>query len=144
VGTRSCGAASGLDIVTCNQYGLVAKFSTMCMTEKGKFSCYACPVWRSMALSHIRKLRVLQCKCLRIATSVPWYMGNKHIYNDLGVMNGDQSDENDQSDQNDQTIETLKTPGSCSFVKHYIATSFFLNEHANTFFVFCCHVFLCR
>lgn len=41
------------------------------------------------------------------------------------VMNGDQSDKNDQSDQNDnsdKTIETLKTPESCSFIKHYLAT----------------------
>jgi hypothetical protein len=32
---------------------------------------YACPVWRSAARSHIRKLQVLQSKCLRIATSAP-------------------------------------------------------------------------
>jgi len=76
-------------------------------------------------LSHIRKLRVLQCECLCIATSAPWYMGNKHIHDDLGVMNGDQNYENDQSDQNDQTIEMLKTPESCLFVKHYLATYFF-------------------
>jgi len=52
-------------------------------------------------------------------------MGNKHIHDDLGVMNGDQNYENDQSDQNDQTIEMLKTPESCLFVKHYLATYFF-------------------
>jgi len=100
-------------MVTCSQHGSVAKFSSTCVREKGKFSCYVCPVWRSPALSHIRKLRVLQCKCLHIATSAPWYVGNKHIHDDLGVMNGD---------QNDQTIEMLKTPESCSFVKHYLAT----------------------
>jgi hypothetical protein len=33
---------------------------------------YACPVWRSAARSHIRKLQVLQSKYLRIATSAPW------------------------------------------------------------------------
>ena len=36
---------------------------------------YACPVWRSTARSHIRKLQVLQSKCLRIATNAPWYIG---------------------------------------------------------------------
>jgi hypothetical protein len=30
---------------------------------------YACPVWRSAARCHIRKLQVLQSKCIRIATS---------------------------------------------------------------------------
>jgi hypothetical protein len=46
---------------------------------------YACPVWRSAARSHIRKLQVLQSKCLRIATSAPWYMSNSQIHEDLGV-----------------------------------------------------------
>jgi hypothetical protein len=32
---------------------------------------YVCPVWRSEARSHIRKLQVLQDKCFRIATSAP-------------------------------------------------------------------------
>jgi hypothetical protein len=30
---------------------------------------YACPIWRSAARSHVRKLQVLQSKCLRIATN---------------------------------------------------------------------------
>ena len=46
---------------------------------------YACPVWRAAAHSHIRKLQVLQSKCLRIATNAPWYIGNKQIHDDLGV-----------------------------------------------------------
>jgi hypothetical protein len=46
---------------------------------------YSCPVWRSAARCHIRKLQVLQSKCLRIATGAPWYMGNKQIHEDLGV-----------------------------------------------------------
>jgi hypothetical protein len=46
---------------------------------------YACPVWRSAARSHIKKLQVLQSKCLRIATIAPWYIGNRQIHNDLGV-----------------------------------------------------------
>ena len=45
---------------------------------------YACPVWRSAARSHIKKLLVLQSKCLRIANNVPWYVGNREIH-DLGV-----------------------------------------------------------
>jgi hypothetical protein len=46
---------------------------------------YACPVWRSAARSHIRKLQVLQSKCLRIAAGAPWYMSNRQIHEDLGV-----------------------------------------------------------
>jgi hypothetical protein len=32
---------------------------------------YACPIWRSAAHSHVRKLQVLQPKCLRIVTNAP-------------------------------------------------------------------------
>jgi hypothetical protein len=46
---------------------------------------YACPVWRSAARPHIKKPQVLQSKCFRIATSAPWYIGNRHIRDDLGV-----------------------------------------------------------
>jgi 4-amino-4-deoxy-L-arabinose transferase-like glycosyltransferase len=46
---------------------------------------YACPVWRSAARTHVRKLQVLQSKCLRIATSAPWYMSNRQIHEDLGA-----------------------------------------------------------
>jgi hypothetical protein len=46
---------------------------------------YACPVWRSAARSHIKKLQVLQYKCLSIATSALWCIGNKQIHDDLGV-----------------------------------------------------------
>jgi hypothetical protein len=45
---------------------------------------HVCPVWRPAARSHIKKLQVLQSKCLRIATSAPWYIGNRQIYDDLG------------------------------------------------------------
>jgi hypothetical protein len=46
---------------------------------------YTCPVWRSTACSHIKKLQVLQSKCLHIATNAPWYIGNRQIHDDLGV-----------------------------------------------------------
>ena len=46
---------------------------------------YACPVRRSAARSHIKKLQVLQSKCLRIANNAPWYIGNRQIHDDLGV-----------------------------------------------------------
>jgi hypothetical protein len=46
---------------------------------------YSCPVWRSAAHCHIRKLQMLQSKCLCIATNVTWYTGNKQIHEDLGV-----------------------------------------------------------
>jgi hypothetical protein len=46
---------------------------------------YACPAWRSAARYHVRRMQVLQSKCLRIATGAPWYVSNKQIYEDLGV-----------------------------------------------------------
>jgi hypothetical protein len=33
---------------------------------------YACPIWRSAASDHVRKLQVLHSNCLRIATNAPW------------------------------------------------------------------------
>jgi hypothetical protein len=44
-----------------------------------------CPISRFAAQSHIRKLQVIQSKCLRIATGAPWYMSNRQIHEDLGV-----------------------------------------------------------
>jgi len=46
---------------------------------------YSCRFWRSAAHCHIRKLQVLQSKCLRIATNVTWYIGNKQIHEDFVV-----------------------------------------------------------
>jgi hypothetical protein len=46
---------------------------------------YGCPVWRSAARSHVRKLQVIQSKCLRAATGAPWYISNRQIHEDLGV-----------------------------------------------------------
>ena len=46
---------------------------------------YACPLWRAAAHSHIKKLQVLLSKCLRTATIAHWYVGNRQIYDDLGV-----------------------------------------------------------
>jgi hypothetical protein len=46
---------------------------------------YACPVWSSAARSHMKKLQVLQSKCLRIAINAPWYICNRQIHDDLGV-----------------------------------------------------------
>ena len=37
---------------------------------------YACPAWRSAARTHVRRLQVLQSKCLRLATGAPWYVSN--------------------------------------------------------------------
>ena len=45
----------------------------------------ACPIWRSADRPHIKRLQVLQSKCLHIATSAPWYTGNRQIHNGLGV-----------------------------------------------------------
>jgi hypothetical protein len=46
---------------------------------------HACPIWRSAARSHVRKLQVLQSKCLRIATNAPRYVSNRQIHEDLGI-----------------------------------------------------------
>jgi hypothetical protein len=46
---------------------------------------YACPIWRSAARSHVRKLQVLHSKCLRIATNAPWYVSNRQIHGDLRI-----------------------------------------------------------
>jgi hypothetical protein len=35
--------------------------------------------------SYIKKLQVVQSKCLRIATNAPWYIGSRQIHDDLGV-----------------------------------------------------------
>jgi hypothetical protein len=45
----------------------------------------ACPAWRSAARCHVRRLQVLQSKCLRLATGAPWYVSNRQIHEDLGV-----------------------------------------------------------
>ena len=46
---------------------------------------YACPAWRSAARSHVRRLQVLQSKCLCLATGAPWFVSNRQIHADLGV-----------------------------------------------------------
>ena len=46
---------------------------------------YACPVWRSAARTHVRRLQVLPSKCLRLTTDAPWYVSNRQIHEDLGV-----------------------------------------------------------
>jgi len=47
---------------------------------------YACPAWSSAARSHVRRLQVLQSKCLRLATGAPWYVSNRQIHENLGVI----------------------------------------------------------
>jgi hypothetical protein len=46
---------------------------------------YACPAWRTAVRTHVRRLKVLQSKCLRLASCAPWYVSNRHIYEDMGV-----------------------------------------------------------
>jgi len=38
---------------------------------------YTCPAWRSTASSHVRRLQVLQSKCLHLPTGAPWYVSNR-------------------------------------------------------------------
>jgi hypothetical protein len=46
---------------------------------------YVCSIWRSAACSHVRKLQVLQSKCLCIAAGAPWYISNKQIHEGLRI-----------------------------------------------------------
>jgi hypothetical protein len=46
---------------------------------------YACPAWRSAVRSHVRRLQVLQSKCLHLAPGATWYVSNMQIHEDLGV-----------------------------------------------------------
>ena len=46
---------------------------------------YACPTWKSAARTHVRRLQVLQSKCIRLATVAPLYVSNRHIHEDLGA-----------------------------------------------------------
>jgi hypothetical protein len=46
---------------------------------------YACPTWRSAASTHVRRLQVLQSKCLSLAIGAPLYISNRQIHEDLGV-----------------------------------------------------------
>jgi 4-amino-4-deoxy-L-arabinose transferase-like glycosyltransferase len=46
---------------------------------------YAFPALRSAARTHLRRLQVLQSKCLRLLTGAPWYLSNRQIHEDLGV-----------------------------------------------------------
>jgi hypothetical protein len=46
---------------------------------------YTCPAWRSAARTHVRRLQVLQSKCIRHATGAPWYVSNRQVGEDLGV-----------------------------------------------------------
>ena len=38
---------------------------------------YACPAWKSAACTHVRRLQVLQCRSLRIATFALFYVSSK-------------------------------------------------------------------
>jgi hypothetical protein len=46
---------------------------------------YACPTSRSAVRSHVRKLQVLQSKCLRIASNAAWYVSYRQIHEYLGI-----------------------------------------------------------
>ena len=46
---------------------------------------YACPAKRSGARTHVRRLQVIQSKCLCLTTGAPWYVRNRQIHEDLGI-----------------------------------------------------------
>jgi len=41
--------------------------------------------WKSAARTHVRRLQVLQSKCLHLATGAPCYVSNRQIHEDLDV-----------------------------------------------------------
>jgi hypothetical protein len=46
---------------------------------------YTCPAWRSAVRTRVRRLQVLQTKCLRLANGAPCYVSNRQIHGDLVV-----------------------------------------------------------
>jgi hypothetical protein len=44
---------------------------------------YTCPAWRSAVRTHVRRLQVLQSKCLRLAIGSPWYVSKRQIHEDI-------------------------------------------------------------
>jgi hypothetical protein len=46
---------------------------------------YAYPAWRSATRTNVRRLQVLQSKCLRLVTGASWYLSNGQIHKELGV-----------------------------------------------------------
>ena len=46
---------------------------------------YACHAWSSAARTLVRKLQVLQSKCLLLATGAAWYASSRQIHEDLVV-----------------------------------------------------------
>jgi hypothetical protein len=44
-----------------------------------------CPAWWSAACTHVRRLQVLQFKCLCLAAGAAWYVSNRQIHEDLCV-----------------------------------------------------------
>jgi hypothetical protein len=46
---------------------------------------YVFSAWSSAARTHVWRLQVLQSKCLRLATGIPWYVSNRQIHEDLNV-----------------------------------------------------------
>jgi len=47
---------------------------------------YACRAWKTAARTNVRRRQVLQSKCLRLATVVPWCVSNRKIYDNLVVL----------------------------------------------------------
>jgi hypothetical protein len=46
---------------------------------------YACHAWRSATRTHVRRLQLLQSKCLRLVTGASWYLSNSQIHEDLCI-----------------------------------------------------------
>jgi len=66
-------------------YSVLEEFNSHTLNRRRQSLMNKCPAWRSAAPSHVRRLQVLQSKCLRLATGAHWYVSNRQIHEDLGV-----------------------------------------------------------
>jgi hypothetical protein len=86
VGRKVAERLSVLDLLLNRRSGLSIKNGVLLYKQLSRpITDFACPIWRSAAHTHVRKLQVLQSKCLRIAINAPWYVSNRKIHYDLGI-----------------------------------------------------------
>lgn len=71
-------------------YPLLAKKSKLSQVNKNiLFKCmirpiltYGCPVWHSAAQTHIKKLQIIQNKCLKLINKLPWRYSTRQLHQD--------------------------------------------------------------
>jgi hypothetical protein len=74
-------AAKRLGILLNRRSGLSTRNRVLLYKQLiGPMMEYACPIWRSVASSHVRKLQILQFMCLCNATDTPCHISNRQIH----------------------------------------------------------------